>query len=367
VVQAASPAREVAGVKCYRAGEPPAPRVFLMSEPSLLTLTPSGLYCPRGDFHIDPWEPVVRAVITHGHADHARRGSAQYLCARPGEAILRRRLGDITLQTLDYGESLQIGDVRVSLHPAGHILGSAQVRLEVDGHVVVVSGDYKTTRDATCAPFEPIRCHTFVTESTFGLPIYRWPDEVTIFDEIRAWWHANQQEGRASLLFAYALGKAQRLLGGLDPGQGPIYCHGAVEAVNEAYRQSGVRLPETRRVTDEKRGAFANALIVAPPSAQRSPWVRRFGDYSSAFASGWMLVRGARRRRAVDRGFVLSDHADWPGLLDATRQTGASTVLVTHGQITPMVRWLREQGLDAHGLQTRFEGELDDGRQEEEP
>ncbi|HZZ79303.1 MAG TPA: ligase-associated DNA damage response exonuclease [Gemmataceae bacterium] len=302
-----------------------------MSEPALLTLTASGLYCPRGDFHIDPWAPTPRAVITHAHADHARPGSQQYLCARPGEAVLRRRLGDIALQTLDYGESLQIGDVRVSLHPAGHILGSAQVRLETGGQVAVVSGDYKTTFDATCVPFEPIRCHTFVTESTFGLPIYRWPDETTIFNGIRDWWHANQQEGRASLLFAYALGKAQRLLAGLDAEQGPIYCHGAVEAVNEVYRQSGVRLAETQRVGDEKRSAFADALIVAPPSAQRSPWVRRFGDYSSAFVSGWMRVRGARRRRAVDRGFVLSDHADWPGLLDAIRQTGANTVLVTHG------------------------------------
>lgn len=339
-----------------------------MSLESLLSLTPAGLYCPRGDFYIDPWEPVPRAVVTHGHADHARPGSALYLCARGSEAVLRRRLGpDASLQSLAYGEADTINGVRLSLHPAGHILGSAQVRLEAGGHVAVVSGDYKTTSDPTCAPFEPIRCHTFVTESTFGLPIYRWPSEQSVFADIGAWWRENQEEGRPSVLFAYALGKAQRLLAGLDREQGPIYCHGAVESVNEAYRESGVALPPTLRIGDEKRGAFAGALIVAPPSAQRTPWVRRFGDYSSAFVSGWMLVRGTRRRRAVDRGFALSDHADWQGLLDAVRATEANTILVTHGQITPMVRWLREQGLDAHGLQTRFEGELDDGRQEDEP
>ncbi len=339
-----------------------------MDEPSLLTVAPAGLYCPRGDFYIDPWGPVPRAVITHGHADHARPGSAQYLAAHAGVAILRRRLGpEAVVQTAAYGETLRLGDVKLSLHPAGHILGSAQVRLEADGHVVVVSGDYKTTSDITCAPFEPIKCHTFVTESTFGLPIYRWPEAATVFAAVQDWWRENQAEGRASLLFAYALGKAQRVLAGLDPGQGPIFCHGAVEALNEAYRASGVALPPTRYVGAEKRADFAGALIVGPPSAQRSPWVRRFGDYASAFVSGWMLVRGARRRRAVDRGFVLSDHADWPGLMDAIRQTGATRILVTHGQITPMVQWLREQGLDAAGLQTRFEGEMDDGQAEEEP
>jgi putative mRNA 3-end processing factor len=333
-----------------------------MSEP-LLIVADHGLYCPRGDFYIDPWGSVSRAVITHGHADHALPGSAHYLCARQGEAILHRRLGPAAvLQTLEYGESLLIGDVRISLHPAGHILGSSQVRLESNGYVTLVSGDYKTTPDPTCAPFEPIRCHTFVTESTFGLPVYRWPDARGVFAEIREWWSNYQKEGRVSLLFAYALGKAQRLLAGLDAQQGPIYCHGAVEAVNEDYRASGVSLPPTLRLGEHKLAEFAGSLIVGPPSSQRTPWVRRFGDYSSAFVSGWMLVRGTRRRRAVDRGFVLSDHADWQGLIDTIQQTQAPKVLVTHGQITPMVRWLREQGLDAQGLQTQFEGELDDGR-----
>jgi putative mRNA 3-end processing factor len=336
-----------------------------MNEPAMLTLTDAGLYCPPGDFFVDPWQPVSRAVITHAHADHARPGSTQYLCARAGEAVLRRRLGpEAVVQSLEYGEGLRIGDVHVSLHPAGHILGSAQVRLETAGHVVVVSGDYKTTSDPTCASFEPIRCHTFVTESTFGLPIYRWPDEASVFAEINDWWRENQRQGQASVLFAYSLGKAQRLLAGLDLDIGPIYCHGAVEAVNEDYRASGVELPPTLRIGAEKGRDFAGALILGPPSAQRTPWVRRFGDYASAFVSGWMLVRGARRRRAVDRGFILSDHADWQGLMDAIHATGAGRILVTHGQITPMVRWLREQGLEAYGLQTRFEGELDDGRQE---
>jgi putative mRNA 3-end processing factor len=328
----------------------------------LLQLTENGLYCPAGDFHIDPWRPVERAVITHAHSDHARRGSQRYLAARPGARLLRSRLGDDTaIDPLDYGEAVDIRGVRVSLHPAGHILGSAQVRLEHGGHVWVVSGDYKLADDPTCAPFAPVRCHTFVTESTFGLPIYRWPAAAEVFADINAWWRQNRDDGRATLLFGYALGKAQRLLAGLDTSIGPVYTHGAVEKLNRDYRDSGVALPPTTYVGDLPRGTdWAGALIVAPPSAHGSPWVRRFGAASTAFASGWMRIRGTRRRRAVDRGFVLSDHADWPGLLDAVRATGAERVWVTHGYVTVLVRWLREQGIEAEGLQTHFEGERDE-------
>ena len=332
-----------------------------MRRPPLLTLEPEGLYCRAGGFHIDPWRPVARAVLTHAHADHARPGHAAYLAAAPGERVLRTRLGEVALQCLPYGERLSIGEVTVSLHPAGHVLGSAQVRVEHRGEVWVVSGDYKVEPDATCAAFEPVRCDTFVTESTFGLPVYRWPSQRAVFDEIDRWWQANAAEGRASVLFCYALGKAQRILAGVDASIGPIVCHGAVEPLNRAYRDSGVPLPTTRGVLEVADAAeLKRALVLAPPSAAGSPWLRRFGEAGDAFASGWMQLRGARRRRGVDRGFVLSDHADWPGLQQAIRESGAQRVLVTHGQVPPMVRWLAERGLDAQALRTEF-GEAEEG------
>lgn len=321
----------------------------------LIVQRPEGLYCPAGDFHIDPWRPVALAVITHAHADHARTGHAHYLAARAGEHVLRARLGAIALQTAAYGERIAINGVAVSLHPAGHVLGSAQVRVEHRGRVWVVSGDYKLGADPTCAPFEPVRCDCFITESTFGLPIYRWQPDAGIFEAIDAWWRANAEAGRASVLFGYAFGKAQRILAGVDATIGPIVAHGAVESLNAAYRASGVRLPPTLRVTDVRdRSLLRRALVLAPPGAQGTPWLKRFGEYSDAFASGWMQLRGARRRRAVDRGFVLSDHADWPGLMQAIGATGAQRVIVTHGETAVMVRWLRERGLRAEAFATEF-------------
>jgi putative mRNA 3-end processing factor len=339
----------------------------MLHDSPLLTLTDAGLYCPQGDFFIDPWGPAAKAIITHAHADHARRGMGGYLAASPGLGVLRRRLGpEAVIDSLDYGAAIDINGVHLSLHPAGHILGSAQVRLERNGEVWGVSGDYKTAADPTCAPFEPIRCHTFVTESTFGLPIYRWPSHDLIREEIHNWWRENQEEGRASVLFAYALGKAQRVLANLDPALGPIFGHGAVENMNQEYRAAGVPLPPTTLVSDAvDKTAWPRALIIAPPSAQRSLWLRRFGDHATAFVSGWMLIRGARRRRVVERGFVLSDHADWDGLLSAITATGAQRVFVTHGQIVPLVNLLRERGLEAFGLQTQFEGEQDSGQEVE--
>ncbi|QTN45644.1 ligase-associated DNA damage response exonuclease [Ectopseudomonas mendocina] len=328
----------------------------------LVVARPEGLYCPPGDFYIDPWRPVERAVITHAHGDHARRGNGRYLAAAPGAGILRSRLGeDISLQTLAYGERVDHHGVTLSFHPAGHVLGSAQVRLEYQGEVWVASGDYKVEPDGTCAPFEPVRCHTFITESTFGLPIYRWPSQAEIFAGIDAWWRANAAAGKASVLFAYSFGKAQRILHGIDSSIGPILVHGAVEPLNEVYRAGGVHLPPTRYAGDIARNdpLLRQALIIAPPSAGGSTWMRRFGDYSDAFASGWMLLRGTRRRRGVDRGFALSDHADWPGLLWAIEQTGAERVMVTHGQVNVLVRHLREQGLDARAFQTEY-GDEDD-------
>jgi len=323
----------------------------------LVVARPEGLYCPPGDFFIDPWRPVERAVITHGHSDHARRGHAHYLAHTDSAGILRARLGEhITLQTLGYGEAIEHRGVRLSLHPAGHVLGSAQVRLEHGGRVWVASGDYKTGADGTCAPFEPVPCDTFITESTFGLPIYRWPGNAQLMAGIDAWWRTNAESGRASVLFCYAFGKAQRILHGVDASIGPIVVHGAVEALNAVYRAAGVALPATLRVTDEgvNPALLRRALVLAPPSAQGTPWLRRFGAYTDAFASGWMQLRGTRRRRGVDRGFVMSDHADWPGLQQAIAATGAQRVIVTHGSVGVLVRWLRELGLDAQAFRTEY-------------
>ena len=325
----------------------------------LVVLRPQGLYCPAGDFFIDPWRPVERAVITHAHADHARPGHGQYLCSAEGAGLLRARLGDVRLQALAWGEALDLQGVRISLHPAGHVLGSAQVRIEWRGQVWVASGDYFVSgagdHNPSCSPFEPLRCHCFITESTFGLPIYRWRPQAEVLAEVNAWWQHNAAAGRPSLLMAYSLGKAQRLLAGIDAGAGPVYTHPAVETLNAVYRAAGVALPATTVLADGlRRDELAGALVVAPPAVHGSAWARRLGDFGDAFASGWMQLRGARRRQGVDRGFVLSDHADWPGLQQAIRATGASRVIVTHGYEAVMVRWLQEQGLQAGSFRTEF-------------
>lgn len=328
----------------------------------MITTTPAGLYCPLGDFFIDPWQPVSRAVITHAHADHARPGSDNYLCNDSCARLLRHRLGDTSrIQSVSYGETLDLNGVQVSLHPAGHILGSAQIRLEHKGEVWVVSGDFKTSFDSTCAQFEPLKCDTFITESTFGLPIYRWPADADVFEEINQWWQQNMAEGKTSLLLCYTLGKAQRILRGIDSSIGPIMAHGAVQIVNELYISSGVELPLTEHVGDKTKGInLAGSLVLAPLSVQGTPWLRRLGAVSVGFASGWMKVRGMRSRRALDRGFILSDHADWPSLLRTVEATGANRVLVTHGYSQVFARHLRETGFDADVLDTRFEGETDE-------
>lgn len=321
----------------------------------LVVQRPEGLYCPPGDFYIDPWRPVARAVITHAHADHARSGHGHYLAAAPGQGVLRARLGDIRLQALAYGERITHHGVTVSLHPAGHVLGSAQVRLEHEGQVWVASGDYKVAPDRTCAPFEPVRCDVFITESTFGLPIYRWQPDEEVFADLNAWWAGNAAQGRATVVACYSFGKAQRILSGLDASIGPIVVHGAVEPLNRAYREAGVALPATAMVDELKDKAdLRRALVLCPPSATASPWLRRFGESRIAFASGWMQLRGARRRGGYDRGFVLSDHADWPGLHAAIAATGAQRVIVTHGSVPVMVRYLTERGLQAQAFETEY-------------
>jgi putative mRNA 3-end processing factor len=328
----------------------------------MLVATNAGLYCSDGDFHIDPWKPVDRAVITHAHGDHVAWGSARYLTSAAGAALLRDRLPPGSSVTpLEYGAGLSLNGVKISLHPAGHILGSSQVRLERNGEVWVASGDYKTAPDRTCTPFEVIRCHTFISESTFGLPIYRWTAQDEIFTAINAWWRSNQASGKTSVLFSYALGKAQRVISGLDPAIGPIYTHGAVERMTRHYRSAGIDLPPTMPVGQAPPDTdWSRAMVIAPPGAGGSGWMRRFAPYSTAFVSGWMRVRGARRRRSVDRGFALSDHADWPGLLTTMAATEASQIWVTHGYTSVMTRWLESKGVLARAVATYWEGEQDD-------
>ncbi len=339
-----------------------------MAQPGdLIVQRPEGLYCPPGDFYIDPWRPVHRAVITHAHADHARSGHGHYLAAAPGQAVLRARLGDVSLQTLAYGERIVHHGVELSLHPAGHVLGSAQVRLAHGGRVWVASGDYKVAPDPTCTPFEPVRCDVFITESTFGLPIYRWHSDAQLFAEIHRWWAANAAAGRVSVLMAYSFGKAQRLLSGLDGGPAPLLVHAAVEPINAAYRAAGVSLPATEPLSAwttaarAREAGLAGALVLCPPNAVTSSLLRRLGDASTAFASGWMQLRGARRRAGHDRGFAISDHADWPGLHAAIAATGCERVIVTHGSVAVMVRYLQERGLQAEAFDTEYGDEPVDG------
>ncbi|MBB3808512.1 ligase-associated DNA damage response exonuclease [Pseudochelatococcus contaminans] len=325
----------------------------------LVQLRPEGLYCPAGDFHIDPWRPVPRAVITHGHSDHARSGMGTYHVTESGLPILLWRLGQQDYHAHPYGEAFTLGAARVSLHPAGHVLGSAQVRIEVDGEVWVAGGDYKRQPDPTCEPFEVVPCDVFITEATFGLPIYRWPDTAEVARDILEWRDECAAGGEAAIVYCYALGKAQRLLaeiGALDDQ--PVWLHGAMDPGVDIYRAAGAQLAPTRRVADAaKDESFAGRLVIAPPSAAGSPWLRRFRRAQQGFASGWMRIRGNRRRRNYDRGFVISDHADWPDLLRTVQETGARRIIATHGDTDALVRVLRDMGVDAGAFRTEFGGE----------
>lgn len=334
----------------------------------LLVPSDVGLACPSGGFHVDPWGDASRAVITHVHGDHARFGSAEYFCAAPTVPLLTRRLhrdeaaARVPVHGVPYGERFRLGAATVSFHPAGHILGSAQVRIETGGEVWVVSGDYKRDPDPTCAPFEVAPCDTFVTEATFGLPLYRWDDPRAVAAEILAWWDGNRKAGLASILFAYPLGKAQRILAELARlTDRAVLVHGAVQGPTEIYREAGVALLPTAPVGEKTRGRpFAGELVLAPPSARGTTWMRRFGDRETAFASGWMRLRGTRRRRGFDRGFALSDHADWPALLRTVEETGARRVLVTHGYAEELARYLRERGLETGVVPTPYDPEAED-------
>ncbi|MBF2029063.1 MAG: ligase-associated DNA damage response exonuclease [Oscillatoriales cyanobacterium C42_A2020_001] len=328
---------------------------------SLITVLPEGLYCEQGEFFIDPWRGVDTALITHAHSDHARSGSSHYLATQISEGILKKRLGEgIDLRGVEYGEKIKLGNVWVSFHPAGHVLGSAQIRVEHKDEVWVVSGDYKRCYDPTCALFEVVPCDTFITEATFGLPIYQWQSGQEVCRQIYEWWQSDRD--RPSILFCYAFGKAQRILAELRKfTDQPVYVHGAVHVLTEIYRQVGVEMVETIPASEKPRDyKFKGDLILAPPSGHRSSWMKRFQQPQTAFASGWMAVRGARRRRGYERGFVLSDHADWQGLVNTALQTRAKTVYVTHGQSDVLSRYLSETlEINALPLKTLFEGESD--------
>lgn len=309
---------------------------------------------------------MKNAVITHAHSDHARWGSENYLAHKDSEPVMRLRLGkDIKLETLKYGKTKNINGVKVSLHPAGHIIGSAQVRVEYKGYVSIVSGDYKLEDDNLSTLFEIVKCNTFITESTFGLPIYKWQDQNEIYNEINSWWSANNERGICSVLLAYSLGKAQRIIFNIDRSIGEIFLHGAVYNVNEALIDHGIKLPKLEKVDKTiDKARFRKSLIIAPPSALGTPWLRKMQPYATASASGWMNIRGNRRIRAIDKGFVISDHADWEGLNNTIKETEAEKVFVTHGYKDVMVKWLKENGIDAEPLITEFKGETDEVEKE---
>jgi putative mRNA 3-end processing factor len=327
---------------------------------NLLTFTEKGIYCPLGDFYIDPWKPVTRAVITHAHSDHARAGNGTYLCHRDTKPILLLRLGDISVQSVEWGEPVYMNGVKLSLHPAGHIIGSSQIRVEYQGTTWVVSGDYKTENDGISGEIEIVPCDVFVTESTFGLPIYKWKPQQELYYDIQNWILANRENGINSVLIAYSLGKAQRILKAIEKIAPLIYVHGAIWNVHQALLKAGLQLPAVKRITpDMNRSSFKTDVIIAPPSADQSPWMNRFNPYSVGVCSGWMQVRGHARRRNVDAGFAMSDHADWQGLISVVHACNAKKVFVTHGFQSAFSRYLNETGIEAAEVKTEFGDETE--------
>ncbi|WP_026913916.1 ligase-associated DNA damage response exonuclease [Christiangramia portivictoriae] len=326
-------------------------------ETPLLAFNDKGIYCAAADVYLDPWKPVDKAIISHGHADHSRYGHNKYITHHSNVPIISHRLGEINVTGKKWNESFTINGVKFSLHPAGHIIGSSQIRVEYKGEVWVFTGDYKTEDDGVAVPYEPVKCHTFITECTFGLPAFKWTPQAQVFTEINNWWAQNQADGRTSVLFGYSLGKAQRLLKHLDPSIGKIYTHGAIENMTEVLRAQ-MDFHETTRVTRETTKAdLKGNIVLAPGSAHGSTWIRKMVPYVTASASGWMTFRGARRRRAIDKGFVLSDHCDWQGLLSSIKETGCEKVICTHGYTDIFSKYLREQGYDARTEETQYESE----------
>lgn len=326
----------------------------------LLAFNDKGIYCRQADVYLDPWRSVDKAIITHGHADHSRWGHKSYITHHWNVPIIRHRLGEINVTGKDWNETFTINGVKFSLHPAGHIIGSAQIRVEYKGEIWVFTGDYKVEDDGISTPYETVKCHTFITENTFGLPAFNWQPQKEVFTDINNWWATNRDEGKTSILFGYTLGKAQRLLKYLDTGIGRIYTHGAVENMTQVLRPM-VDFPPTTRITYEtKKEDLRGNIVLAPPSAHGSVWIRRMTPFVTGSASGWMAFRGARRRRAIDRGFVLSDHCDWYSLLDSIKSTGAEKIICTHGYSDIFSRYLRELGYDARTENTQYEGDEGD-------
>lgn len=324
-------------------------------ETPLIQFTDKGLYCRQGDFYIDPWKPVNKAIITHAHSDHARVGSDHYMCHKDSLPLLKLRLGENSYHAVEWNETVHLNGVKVSLHPAGHIIGSSQIRVEKDGEVWVISGDYKLENDGLSGQFEPVKCDVFITESTFGLPIYHWKSQQEIFLQIQDWILNNHEAGKTSILMAYSLGKAQRLLACAEATGLPVFLHGAVDNVHQALVNAGWKLPTVQRVVpDMPKDLFKGNIVIAPGSADNSPWIKRFAPYSVGVCSGWMQVRGNVRRRNADAGFALSDHADWNGLLKAISATEAKRVYVTHGFQAALSRYLNEKGIEAAEIKTEF-------------
>ncbi len=328
----------------------------------LIEFSDKGLYCRAGNFYIDPWQPVDRAVITHAHSDHARAGSNYYLCHHYTKPLLQARLGDFYYQSVDWNETLDMNGVTVSLHPAGHIIGSSQIRVECKGEVWVISGDYKTKDDGISGAFEPVKCHTFITESTFGLPIYKWKPQQQTYDDIKSWIQKNQSKGVSSVLIAYSLGKAQRVLQPVSEVTDVIYAHGAIDNMQKALKNSGWRFPDVERITPETpKSKLIGSVVIAPPSADGTSWMKKFSPSAVGVCSGWMQVRGSLRRRNADAGFALSDHADWDGLLTAIRATGAEKVYATHGFQSALSRYLNEHGIEAAEVHTEYGNDEEEG------
>jgi putative mRNA 3-end processing factor len=324
----------------------------------LIEFTDKGLFCRAGDFYIDPWKPVDKALITHGHSDHARWGSKYYLCHHDTKPVLQHRLGANNYQSIGWKENIYINGVRITFFPAGHIIGSSQIRVELNGEIWVVSGDYKLENDGLSGQFEPVKCHTFITESTFGLPIYHWKPQGEIYSSIQNWIRKNQAAGKTSVLIAYSLGKAQRLLLPISQITEKIFAHGAVHNMHMALVNAGWKLPFVQRVNQSTtKEELKGAVVIAPSSAEGSPWMKRFTPYEVGVCSGWMQVRGNVRRRNVDAGFALSDHADWNGLIETCKATEAECVYVTHGFQSVFSRYLTEKGIDAREVHTEYSGE----------
>lgn len=334
----------------------------------LLAFNDKGIYCAQAKVYLDPWKPVDHAIISHGHADHSRWGHKKYITHHSNVPIIRHRLGEIVVTGKEWNETFTINGVKFSLHPAGHIIGSSQIRVEYKGEIWLFTGDYKMEDDGVAVPYEAVKCHSFITECTFGLPAFKWVPQAQVMNDINQWWQQNREEGRTSILFGYSLGKAQRLLKHLNPDIGKIYTHGAIENMTEVLRPQ-MSFPETIRITrDTKKEELKGSMVLAPPSAHGTPWIRKMVPYVTASASGWMAFRGARRRRAIDKGFVLSDHCDWQGLLQAIEGTGCEKVICTHGYTEIFSRYLREKGYDARTEETQYEGELGEleGKSEQE-